>query len=163
MKKPAILVVAILSLAIAMWPAPAAGQSETTVSAGTAGVFPSGTAFNGVPLNGLTFGIGVTIASTGPASGNFQTTLLGKTSLGAPQEIKVDGTASSGSLVKAGTSANFSGTCSVDMGDGTPLSVGVPFTAKVVTNTKNQGTLTLVLGTTNLPAGTVTKGSMTVK
>jgi hypothetical protein len=49
------------------------------------------------------------------------------------------------------------------MGDRTlPLS-NVPFTVVVATNAESKGSLTLTLGTTNLPAATVDTGSMTMQ
>ncbi len=163
MKKLAILLAALLVGAVALLsPTSAVAQTETMVTAGAAGVFPTGATFNGVPLNGLRFGIGVTISSDGSAAGNFQTTLLGTSALGQPQEIVVEGKASSGSVPAAGT-ASFWGVGTVNMGDGTPTIPDVPFTVTVAPNAEGKGTLTLILGITSLPAATVTEGSMTVK
>jgi hypothetical protein len=162
MKRFAILLAAVLVGMIALSPQPAFRQTETSVTAGASGIFPSGTSFNGVPLNGLRFGFGLTISSTGSAAGNFQATLLGTSLLGQTQEIIVEGKASSGSVPAAGT-ATFSGTASVNMGDGTAPLTGVPFTATATAGGAGQGSLLLSLGTTNLPAASVNKGSITVK
>jgi len=51
----------------------------------------------------------------------------------------------------------------VDMGDGTPPVPSVPFSVVVVTNADGMGSLTLRLGTTNLPAATINEGYMTIK
>src|SRR6266446_4525107 len=67
----------------------------------------------------LTCGMGVYIYSDGSAAGQFQTTLLGITLLGLKQEIQVEGKAATGTL-NADGSRTFSGTATVDMGDGTP-------------------------------------------
>jgi hypothetical protein len=126
-----------------------------------AGVFPSGSTFNGLPLNGLRFGFGVIISSGGSAIGNFQTTLLGTSLLGQPLEIVVGGKTTAGSVPAAG-SATFSGVASVKVGNAPPTP-NVPFMAAVVTNAQGTGTLTLALGVTSLPAATVILGSMTVE
>ena len=80
--------------------------------------FPNGATFNGVPLRGLTLGQGMFIAPAGSATGQFQAVLLGSSLLGTPQNITVEGEVSSGSVAADG-SATFSGTATVDMGDGT--------------------------------------------
>ena len=161
MKRKITFWASVVVMTIAVSAAPAAAQTETSVTAGAAGTFPSSAAF-GVPLNDLGVGLGLTITSEGSAAGDFQTTLLGTSVLGQPQEIVVEGNASRGSAPAAGT-ATFSGTCRINMGDGTPWTVSVPFTVVVAANTNDQGTLTLTLGTTSLPAATITEGSMTIK
>lgn len=162
MTRLATLLTTALAAAILLSPQPAAAQTQTNVSAGADGIFPSGASFNGVSLNALEFGIGVTIAGDGSAAGDFQTTLLGISALGQPQEIVVEGKAGTGSRPASGT-ATFSGTCRVDMGDGTPAVTGVPCTATVTIAADGTETLTLLLDTTNLPEATVTTGSMTIQ
>jgi hypothetical protein len=49
------------------------------------------------------------------------------------------------------------------MGDGTPPMPGVPFTATVITDANNHGTIGLVIGLTILPNATVSAGSMTIQ
>src|SRR2546428_338685 len=118
---------AILGLAGLLAPAPAAAQDAGVTGAAEA-TFPDGATFNGIPLRGLTLGQGLFIAQDGSATGQFQAVLLGTSLLGAAQNITVEGEVRGGS-VGADGSATFSGTATVDMGDGTlPLS-GVPFTA----------------------------------
>src|SRR3989454_6260976 len=82
---------------------------------------------------------------------------LGLSALGQPQDISVEGEATSGA-VKADGSSTFSGTCTIDMGGGTPPLTGVPFT---VTSTTNS--LLLILGGTTLPTASVTAGSITIQ
>ena len=59
--------------------------------------------------------------------GEFQAVLLGTSPLGTPQNVTVEGEVQSGA-VGADGSATFSGTATVDMGDGTPALPDVPFT-----------------------------------
>jgi len=137
-------------------------QAGPAVTAAAAGVFPSGAQFNGIPLNGLQVGKGVLIVDNGSALGHALFVLMGTTLLGQPQQITVEGEVASGSVGAPGA-ATLSGTCSVDMGDGTAPVPGVPFTVTVVTDAQGQGTLTLILGATTLPAATIRPGSITVQ
>ena len=147
---------AILGLASLMAPAPAAAQDAGVTGAAEA-AFPNGAAFNGVSLKGLTLGQGMYIAQDGSATGHFHAVLLGTSLLGTPQNVTVEGEVGGGS-VGADGSATFSGTATVDMGDGTlPLS-GVPFTV-----TASAGSLGLILNAVALPTATVTAGSITIK
>jgi len=117
---------------------------------------------SGVSLEGLQFGKGLTIASVGSSQGQFQATLIGTNLLGERQYIQVEGKPTTGSLGAPNT-ATFGGVCAVDMGDGSvPLS-NVPFTVAIVTNTDGTGSLTLRLGTANLPAASVNDGYLTIK
>lgn len=160
MKRLEMLSVAVLLVGILL-PAPANAQTETTVTGAGAGIFPPGASFNGVPLSALKLGTGLTIASSGSAEGQFQTTLIGISALGLEQSIQVEGKAGAGS--SSVDTASFWGQCTVDMGDGTPPLPNVPFTAIVATNANGTGSLTLTLATTNLPVATVNEGSMTIK
>ena len=137
-------------------PAPVAAQDAGVTGAAEA-TLPDGATFNGIPLRGLTLGQGLFIAQDGSATGQFQAVLLGTSLLGAAQNITVEGEVSGGS-VGADGSATFSGTATVDMGDGTLPLPGVPFTV-----TASAGSLGLVLNAVALPTATVTAGSITVQ
>src|SRR5881392_1676792 len=144
-------------LGLATLTAPAAAQDAVGVTGAGEATFPDGASFNGISLKGLTLGQGMFIAPDGSATGQFQAVLLGSSLLGTPQNITVEGEVGSGS-VGADGSATFSGTATVDMGDGTlPLS-GVPFTV-----TASAGSLGLILNAVALPTATVTAGSITIK
>jgi len=69
--------------------------------------------------------------------------------------------ASGGSNAAANT-ATINGTCTIDMGDGTPAVTGIAIVATITTNDQHQGTVDLVIGATALPAATITGGSMTI-
>ena len=135
--------------------------ASVMVTAAAKGTFPSGTTYRGVPLSGLRFGTGVEIPGDTSATGEFQGTLLGTTTGGQPQNIVIEGEVSSGSA--GSNTATFSGTCSVDMADGTPASTGVLFTVNITADAEGKGTMVLKLGTTNLPTATVNEGSMTIQ
>lgn len=151
------VVTAMLGLAILMAPAPVAAQDVAGVTGAAEGIFPAGAIFNGVPLSGLTLGQGVFLARDGSATGQFQAVLLGTSLLGAPQEVTVEGEVRAG-FVGGDGSATFSGTATVDMGDGTPPLPGVPFTV-----TASAGSVALTLDVVALPTATVTAGSITIE
>jgi hypothetical protein len=160
MRRFVMLPAVLLALAI-LWPAPIDAQTETSVTAAGAGTFPAGTSYLGVPLNTLSLGMGLTMAGNW-AVGQFQTSLSGVSDLGVEQTIEVEGIVSSSVPVGPG-SAIFSGSCTVEAGDGTPPVPGVPFTVAISTNADGTASLRLTLGSTNLPAATMNEGSMTIR
>ena len=151
------LLAAILGLATLTAPAPVAAQDAAGVTGAAEATLPDGATFNGIPLRGLTLGQGLFIGPDGSATGQFQAVLLGTSLLGAAQNITVEGEVRGGSVAADG-STTFSGTATVDMGDGTLALAGVPFTV-----TASAGSLGLILNAVALPTATVTAGSITVK
>jgi hypothetical protein len=139
---------------------PSAVAADTSVTGGGGGVYPPDTSFSGVPINGLEFGYGVYISSS--TVGQVAIVLLGIAAGDVQQRIKIQGEANGGQRTAA-NAAVFSGTCALDMGDGTPPIPGVPFTVTVTTNANDQGTLGLVIGETTLPNAVLNSGSMTIK
>jgi hypothetical protein len=156
MKNSSLLSAAILTAAIILASPTARAQSSGVTGAGE-GIFAPGAAFNGISLDGVELGTGMFINSDGSAAGDFHTVLLGTSLLGLPQEITVEGEVSSGVLGADG-SATFSGSATVDLGDGSLPFLEVPF---MVTATP-QG-LVLTLGTSTLPPATLTAGSITIE
>ncbi|HEY8134051.1 MAG TPA: hypothetical protein VII12_19400, partial [Thermoanaerobaculia bacterium] len=73
----------------------------------------------------------------------------------------VEATVGGGSNAAANV-ATVTGTCTIDMGNGTPPLTGVPFVATFTTDNQGLGTLGLVLGATSLPAATINDGHMTI-
>ena len=147
----------MLGLGSLMAPAPVAAQGAAGVTGAAEAIFPDGANFNGVPLKALHLGQGMFIAQDGSATGQFQAVLQGTSPLGTPQNVTVEGEVGGGS-VGADGSATFSGTATVDMGDGSLPLLGVPFTVTAAT-----GSLGLILGATALPTATLTAGSITVQ
>src|SRR6266851_223936 len=104
-------------------------QSDTSATTAALGVFPNGTAFNGVPISSLQIAVGVLIGTDGIAEGHVAISLIGSSVLGAPpQVIEAQADAGGGSRAAANV-VTISGTCSIDMGNGTPPLTGVPFVA----------------------------------
>jgi len=144
----------ILVLTIMLLPASVFGQNTPAVTGAGEATLPAGATYGGVSLSGLTFGTGVFIPGDSSAAGQFQATLLG-TILGLTRNIEVAGQATTGTI--ASGTGTFSGTATVDMGDGLPPLTNVPFTV-----TATPTSLVLVLGSTTLP-GTVTAGDITIQ
>jgi len=159
MRRTMMLAVATLVLGM-VWAPGVWAQVETSVTAAGEGPFPQGASYLGVPLSSLTIGSGLSVAGTW-ALGQFQTTLVGGTVAG-PREITVEGLARS-SVPSGPNTAVFSGTCTVDPGDGTPPVSGVPFTAALGANPDGTGSLALTLGVTSLPAAAVNEGYVTIR
>jgi hypothetical protein len=157
MTRIGLAVVTLLGTASFLAPSSAAAQDVGSVTGAAEATFPDGATFNGVPLRGLTLGQGLFIAQDGSATGQFHVVLLGTSPLGQAQDVIVEGEVSGGSAPGDG-SVTFSGTATVDMGDGTLPLPGVPFTVTIST-----GSLALILNAVELPTATVTAGSITVK
>jgi hypothetical protein len=115
-----------------------------------------------VPLAGFRAGFGVTIPGDGSADGQFEAALIGTSSAGQPQTITVAGPVSGGTSASA-TAATFSGTATVDMGDGSAPGANVPFTVALTTDASDKGTLTITLGATKLSTATVTDGTQSIR
>jgi len=155
MKKLTVLLIAVLAIA-------GSAYADTSTTASAQGTYPSGTSFNGVPLGGLQIASGVITAADGAAEGHLAISLIGVSVLGAPpQVISVEASATGGTQTAPNVST-ISGTCTIDLGTGTPPLTGVPFLATITTDANSQGTVALVLGATTLPAATIGDGSMTI-
>ena len=158
MTRLGMVLTAIVALPSLMAPALVAAQDGAAgVTGAGEAIFSGGAALSGLSLSGLTLGQGVSLAQDGSATGQFQAVLFGTSLLGAPQEVTVEGEVRNGFAVGVG-SASFSGTATVDMGDGTPPLPGVPFTV-----TASTGSLGLILGATALPTASLSAGSLTIE
>src|SRR5437867_2069465 len=134
MKKPAVrlcLAISFMSM-LAVW---VSAQAVPGVTGAGLGTFTASTAYSGIALSGLDFGMGFVVPGDTSASGELHATLQGT----AGQAIRVDGRASAGSILADG-SATISGTTTVDKGDGSAPSTGVTFTLRVVPNNTGSGT-----------------------
>ena len=156
-----LLVMAALLPCLASAPASALALGIKVTGAGT-GVYPPNTLYNGVRVSGLQIGFGIRVPGNGTARGQLQVTLIGTSPLGMEQDIDVVGQAATGSAT-AGSTSTFSGLSAVDLGNGTPPLVNVPFTVTIVRNPNGQGTVTLVLGAVTLPVATLNAGSIIIR
>jgi hypothetical protein len=139
-----------------------AAAAETRVTAAGEGIYPPDTTFNSVPISGLQFGFGLEFSDVGDKVGHIVVILRGISSVGLEQDIVIEVEVTGGSRA-APNVAVISGTCTIDMGNGTPPLPGVPFIATVTTNANDQGTIGLEIGTITLSGANVTEGSMTIK
>jgi hypothetical protein len=151
------LLSASFAIVVTLAAAPA-GAQEIIVTGAGAGAYPVGVTYLGVPLRGIELGMGLGVAGNS-GLGQFKATL---TSLAEGQDILVEGLVNA-SVPSAPNTAVFSGTCTVDPGNGTLPLAGVPFAAMVAANADGTGTVTLNLGGTNLPAAAIHQGFVTIQ
>jgi hypothetical protein len=123
---------------------------EQMATAAAAGIFPTTPTFNGVDLAGGIYSVGVRTASDS-TYGDFHAEFTGISAIGLYQIISVDGWITAGSIA-AGT-MTFSGTGTLDMGDGPPPVGGLSFSG-----TLSATGLTLTVGGSSLPALPMTDG-----
>jgi hypothetical protein len=148
-------VFAIVLVAITTAPVTADSDSRSVTGTGK-GLFGDGAALGAVTLQGVELGTGVFIEADGSASGTFHAVLQGS-SLGVAREITVEGKVSEGSVGSDGR-ATFSGTASLDFGDGAPALPGVAFS--VIAGADG---LVLAIDSTTLPAAGLTSGTVTIE
>ena len=158
MKKLAMLLILILAVGGSAYAQTA--TVDTSVTSAAIGTYPAGTIYNGVPLSGLEIAAGSVIFANGTGGdGALGIRLLSATT---PQQIiSIDAQVTAGSRAAA-TVATVTGSCTIDMGNGLPPVTGIPFSATIAADSNNLGAVTLVLGSTQLPAATIGEGSMTV-
>ena len=146
----AIVLVAITTTSVT------ADSGERSVTGAARGLFGAGAALGAVALQGVELGTGVFIEADGSASGTFHAVLQGS-SLGVAREITVEGNVSEGSVGSDGR-ATFSGTASLDLGDGAPALPGVAFSV-----TAGSDGLVLAIDSATLPAAGLTSGAVTIE
>ena len=150
-------VLPILLGLVAITTAPIGADSdERSVTGAATGVFAAGAELGPVALQGLEIGTGVFIEANGSASGTFHAVLRGS-ALGDPREIKLDGKVGGGSVAADGH-ATFSGTASLDLGDGLPPLPSVAFSV-----TAGADGVVLAIDSTTLPAAGLTTGAVTIE
>ena len=123
---------------------------EQTATAAAAGIFPTTPTFNGVDLAGGIYGVGVR-SGTDSTYGDIHAEFTGISAIGLYQIISVDGSITSGSI--AGGTLTFSGTATLDMGDGPPPTGGLS-----LTGTLTATGITMTVGGSALPALPKTDG-----
>ena len=152
----AALLVTVLALS-------ARGASPSWISTGGAGgSYPPATSFAGVAVNGIQAGFGADVDGGGTGRGQFCAVLLGVSSLGLEQRIKIEGEVVTTSQPAADV-VTLSGTAIIDMGDGLPPAEGIPFTATISAGGGGPGTIGLITGLASLPDVTIDQGSLTVR
>jgi hypothetical protein len=156
MKRLTCVLAIVLGLAAVTAISVIADSEERSVTGAGKGLFAAGAALGAVALQSVELGTGVFLEPDGSASGTFHAVLQGNT-LGQPREITVEGKVSQGSVGADGR-ATFSGTASLDFGDGTPPLPGVAFS--VVAGADG---LVLAIDSTTLPAAGLTQGAITVE
>jgi hypothetical protein len=146
------ITISVLTLAIVLAPGSLFGQDTRGVTGVGKASLPAGASLSGVSLSGMLLAMAVYIPGDGTAAGDLEISLAGTSLLGQPQTIEITGKATNGTINVDGT-RTFSGTATVDMGDGTAPLTAVPFSV-IATATG----ITLSVAATTLPAATLTSG-----
>jgi hypothetical protein len=128
---------------------------EQTSTGAAAGIFPTTPTFNGVDLAGGIYSVGVR-TGTDSTYGDIHAEFTGISALGLYQIISVDGWITGGSI--AGGTMTFSGTCTLDMGDGPP-----PVGGLSLTGTLTATGITMTVNGSALPALPKTDGFTTME
>ena len=158
MKKRFLVTLIVLGMvAMGFAPTPTTAATEGGTITGTAqGVFPAGTALGPVALDGLQLGTGVIIDPDNTAVGSFHVVLRGRSLLGNPQAITLEGIVNQGAVDQNGITS-FSGIATLDFGNGAPQS-SVPFSV-----TGSAESLVLAIGATTLAPASLTEGGVTIE
>ena len=133
-----------------------ADSDEHSVTAAATGIFAAGEELGPIAFHGIEMGTGVFIEADGSASGTFHAVLRGS-ALGSPREITLEGKVSGGSVAADGR-ATFSGTASLDLGDGLPPLPNVAFSVTAAADG-----VVLAIDSTTLPAAGLTTGAVTIE
>ena len=149
-----VLGLAITGLAITTAPV-GAFSDDRSVTAAATGLFADGAVLGPVALQGVRIATGVFIEADGSASGTFHAALQGTALGGSPQELTLEGNVTGGSVDGDGR-ATFSGSASLDMGDGTPPLANVAFSV-----TTGSDDVVLVIESTQLTV-TLGPGAVTI-
>ena len=163
MKRPGTFVgLLVLGAALAV-PGVAVAAEATHVIAGAGGAFPAGTSFSGIDVRGLELALGSEISPDGTGGGEFTAVLLGVPIVGGTQPITVSGQITGG-VRNAVNVAVVSGTARLDLGDGLPAALDIPFVATLVRNpATSQGTVGLLIGSVELPTVTLNEGGVSIQ
>jgi hypothetical protein len=149
-------VIPVVAIALSLLAQSALGAGKSAIVTGAGGsTFPAGTVYNGITLTSYRFGVGVSIASNGTATGDFAITLVG-TYQGNPWTGGAVCKAAAGTVNPSGT-FSFSGTSYIDMGGVSPPS-SAAFSS---TGKDKQNLLTLTVGSTTWQVATGTNGIIT--
>jgi hypothetical protein len=152
----------VLGAALAA-PRAVAAAEPTYVSGAAGGSYPQGAVFSGIDVTGLELALGSDISPDGTGSGQLTAVLLGLTVAGETRPITVEGKVTGGTR-NAANVAVLSGVATLDLGDGLPPAPDVPFTATLVRDAATAlGTVSLVIGSAELPGVTLGEGSLTIQ
>jgi hypothetical protein len=132
-----------------------ADSDARSVAGAAGGQFAAGAELGPVSLDGIQIGTGVFIEADGSASGTFHAVLSG-TSLGFSREVTVEGNVSAGAVAFDG-GASFSGTASLDLGDGAPPLTNIAFSVSM-----GSESVGLVIDSVPLPAAAITTGVIAI-
>lgn len=114
-----IFVLAVVIGTLSLMPAPLSAQADgRSVAGAAAGSLPPGATLGAIPVSSVELGTGVLIEPDGSAAGSFHAVLYGSV-FGQPRDLVLEGRITQGTASPDG-SATFSGTGTLDVGDGLP-------------------------------------------
>jgi len=158
MKQISCTILTILAMCVVLVPsAKTTTVGERNLAGAARATFGPTATLGTCAVKSLELGTGVFIEPDGSASGVYSAVLNGKSLLGQPQQIRVEGNVLQGDVMPNGQ-AIFSGIATVNLGDGTPTLSGVPFSV-----TTSDNTVRLSILSTNLPAAQVTSGAISIE
>ena len=153
-----VTLIALGMVALGLAPTPTTAATEGGTITGTAqGAFPAGTKLGPVSLDGLQLGTGVIIDPDNSAVGSFHVVLRGRSLLGNPQAITLEGIVNQGAVDQNGITS-FSGVATLDFGNGAPVQSSVPFSV-----TGSAESLVLAIGATTLAPASLTEGGVKIE
>lgn len=155
MKQLLCVILTVLGL-VTTAPTSETSDAEIAVTAAASGLFPAGAGLGSLAVESVDLGAGVFINSQGSATGTFHAVLAAESLLGQQQQIAVDGRVTAGA--SSGDNTTFSGTATLDLGDGTPLLPAVPFSVTLTADG-----VALTIDSMPLPPAGITAGSMTIE
>jgi hypothetical protein len=133
-----------------------ANGDARSVAGAAGGQFAAGAELGPVSFDAIQIGTGVFIEADGSASGTFHAVLSG-TSLGLAREVTVEGNVNAGTIAFDG-GALFSGTASLDLGDGAPPLPNIAFSVSM-----GPDSVGLVIDSVPLPAAAITAGVVVIE
>ena len=133
-----------------------AANGDVTVTGAERATFAPGAALGSVAVKTLEVGTGVFIGPDGTANGVYSAVLTGRSLLGQSQQITIDGKVLSGEVAPDGR-VYFNGVATINLGNGTPSILGVPFNVSATSNT-----MSLAIDSTPLPAAQLASGNISI-
>ena len=146
----------IVLLALGLGPATVGANADGgSVTGAATGSFAPGATLGPAVVQGLELGTGVLIEPNGSAEGAFHAVLRGSV-FGLPKKLTLEGKINQGTIADDG-SATFSGTATLDLGDGMPATPVLWFSVTVGTDR-----VVLNVDTETLPAA-LTSGDIVIE
>ena len=158
MKQISCTILIILAMCVLLTPsARTTTVGERTITGAARATFAQGAILGTCVVKAMELGAGVFVEPDGSASGIYSAVLTGKSLLGQPQEITIEGKVFQGEVMPSGQTL-FNGIATVNLGNGTPSLTGVPFTVSTTDTSVRLSILSVTL-----PGAQVTSGAISIE